>query len=153
MEDEIYFRRAAEKLLELLTKSQRKPVHQNARCLSMGEFGVMYCLNEKQKPISAGELGKVMGIGSGGVANLLNSLEKKGYACRVMNPSYRRGIMVSLSDTGRQLVREKQLEAVKTTTGLLSRLGREDTENLIRIYQRMLNIAEDYLRNQCKETK
>ena len=119
----------------------------------MGEFGVMYCLNEKQKPISAGELGKVMGIGSGGVANLLNSLEKKGYVCRVMNPSDRRGIMVSLSDTGRQLVREKQLEAVKTTTGLLSRLGREDTENLIRIYQRMLNIAEDYLRNQCKETK
>ncbi|MBQ9325337.1 MAG: MarR family transcriptional regulator [Clostridia bacterium] len=153
MEDEIYFRESAEKLLNLMTKSQKKPVHRNARNLSMGEAGVMHCLRAKQEPMSAGEVGRCMDIGTGGVANLLNSLEKKGYVIRVMNPSDRRGIMVSLSDAGNQLIEEKQQEALNMTVGLLKRLGREDTEDLIRIYQKMLDIAEDYLRNHCKETE
>ena len=61
--------------------------------------------------------------------------------------------MVSLSDAGNQLIEEKQQEALNMTVGLLKRLGREDTEDLIRIYQKMLDIAEDYLRNHCKETE
>ena len=153
MDDEIYFRQAAEQMLFLLTKSQRKPVHQNARSLSVGEVGVMRCLFENQVPMSAGELGRMLDIGSGGVANLLNSLEKKGYISRKMNPADRRGIIVQLSDAGNQLIEEKQREALDITAGLLTRLGRNDTEELIRIYRKMLDIAEEYLRNNCKETE
>ncbi len=153
MDGEIYFHDAADTLLTLLTRSQKKPVHQNARCLSTGEVGVMRCLYEKQGSMSAGELRREMDIGSGGVANLLNSLEKKGYICRTMNPRDRRGIMVLLSDPGRKLIEEKQREALNMTAGLLERLGREDTEELIRIYRKMLDIAEDYLRNECEETE
>ena len=152
MEDEVYFREAGGRLLALLAKSQKKPVHLNARSLSEGEAGVMFCLFEKRSPMSAGELSRSMHIGSGGVANLLNSLEKKGCVCREMNPEDRRGVMVTLSDAGRQLIEDKQREALDMTAGMLRRLGREDTENLIRIYRKMLDIAEDYLRNHCKET-
>ena len=153
MDDELYFKQSAEKMLTLLTKSQKKPVHQNARHLSMGEVGVMRCLYLKSEAMSAGELSRVMDIGSGGVANLLNSLEKKGYITRKMNPTDRRGIMVSLSESGYQLAEAKEQEALDMTIGLLTRLGKEDTAELIRIYQKMLDIAEDYLKNHCEETE
>lgn len=153
MDDELYFRQSAEKMLALLTKSQKKPVHQNARRLSMGEVGVMRCLYQKRDAMTAGELGRVMDIGSGGVANLLNSLEKKGYITRMMNPADRRGIMVSLSESGYQLAEAKEQKALDMTIGLLTRLGKEDTAELIRIYQKMLDIAEDYLKNHCEETE
>lgn len=153
LEDEVYFRQAAEQMLLLMTRSQRKPVHRNARSLSMGEFGVMRCLYENRTSMAAGELSRTMDIGSGGVANLLNSLEKKGYISRTMNPADRRGIIVQLSDAGNQLIEEKQREALDMTAGLLTRLGREDTEELIRIYRKILDIAEDYFKNHCKETE
>ena len=153
MEDEIYYRKSAEKLLSLLMKSQKKPVHQNARHLSTGEVGVLRCLYLKGDTMSAGELSRMMDIGSGGVANLLNSLEKKNYIRRFMNPADRRGIMVSLSEEGYSLARSKEQEALAMTMGLLARLGKEDTEHLIRIYEKMLDLAEDYLKNHCKETE
>ena len=119
----------------------------------MGEAGILRCLYQKQEAMTAGELGRVMDIGSGGVANLLNSLEKKGYICRSVNPSDRRGIMVLLTDSGKQLIEKKEQEALRLTAGLLSRLGRDDTERLICIYQKMLDIAEKYLQEHCKETE
>lgn len=153
LDDELYFRQSAEKLLSLMTQSQKKPVHRNARHLSVGEVGLLRCLFLRENAMSAGELGRIMDIGSGGVANLLNSLEKKGYIRRDMNPSDRRGIMVSLSDEGRRLAESQEKKALDLTRGLLERLGKDDTEQLIRIYQKMLDIAEDYLKNRCEETE
>lgn len=153
LDDELYFQQSAEQLLALMTKSQKKPVHRNARHLSMGEVGVMRCLYLKQEAMSAGELSRVMDIGTGGIANLLNSLEKKGYITRMMNPDDRRGIKVSLSESGQRLVNAKEQEALNITAGLLVRLGKEDTGHLIRIYQKMLDIAEDYCKSQSKETE
>ncbi len=69
-----------------------------------------------------------------------------------MNPADRRGIMVSLSEIGRQVVEAKEREALDLTIGLLTRLGKEDTEHLLRIYQKTLKLAEDYLKNHCKES-
>ena len=47
----------------------------------MGEVGMLRCLYLKNDTMSAGELSRIMDIGTGGVANLLNSLEKNlGYA-------------------------------------------------------------------------
>ncbi len=151
MDDEHYYRQSAEKLLSLLTRCQKKPIHQNARHLSMGEVGMLRCLYLKNDTMSAGELSRIMDIGTGGVANLLNSLEKKGYITRQMNPADRRGIVISLSESGRCIANEKEKEALDKATVLLSQLGKEDTEHLIRIYQRMLDIAEDCLKNHCGE--
>ncbi len=153
MDDEIYFRESAGKLLRLMTRAQKKPMQRNARGLSTGEVGVMCCLCTSREPLSAGDLGRELDIGSGGVANLLNSLEKKGYISRAMNPSDRRSVVVSLSESGRHLAEEKRDEAMTMTMELLRRLGREDTEELIRIYGRMLDIADDYMQNKGKEKK
>lgn len=112
---------------------------------------MLRCLYLKNDTMSAGELSRIMDIGTGGVANLLNSLEKKGYITRQMNPADRRGIVISLSESGRCIANEKEKEALDKATVLLSQLGKEDTEHLIRIYQRMLDIAEDCLKNHCGE--
>lgn len=153
LDDEVFFRQSAEKLLGLLMQSQKKPVHQHARHLTVGEVGVMRCLYQHRDAMSAGELGRVMDIGSGGVANLLNSLEKKGYINRMMNPADRRGVQVTLSESGYRAAEEKMQETLDLTTGLLHALGREDSEQLIRIYGRMLEIAEQYMQQHCGESE
>lgn len=153
MGDELNFRQYAARLLTLLTELQKRAVHQSAMHLSMGETGVMRCLYLNRESMSAGELSRVLGISSGGVANLLNSLEKKGLISRVMNPTDRRGILVSLSDSGYHLLEARQNEAVRITSELLARLGQEDTEHLIRIYQKMLNIEDNYIKENCKKAK
>ena len=151
LDTEQYFKHSAETLLSLLTQCQRKPIHRQARNLSEGEAGMLRCLHMKRAPMSATELKQAMGIGSGGVANLLNALERKGYIVRAMNPSDRRSVMVSLSEAGSRLAREKSMQALSLTTGLLSRLGKEDTDALIRIYRRMLLIAEEYRQSHNEE--
>ncbi len=151
MDDEIFFEKAAEDFMELLAWSQKKPVYRNARDLSMGEMGVLRCLRTNGAPMSAGELGHALDIGSGGVANVLNSLEKKELISRSMNLTDRRRIRVSLSDKGEEMASEKEKEAKNLAMGLLRELGREDTEELLRIYRRILDITDAYLKNLCKE--
>ena len=136
--------------------SQKKPVHQNARDLSCGELGILYCLHRKGEAMTAGELGRAMDIGSGGVTNLLNALEKKQYISRIMDSKDRRSVRISLTDTGRSLAEEKIREALRLTAGMLKQLGHEDTEALLRIYRKMTEITDMYLSScqpEKKETK
>ena len=153
MDDELYFQQSAESLLSLMAGSQKKPVHQNARDLSCGELGILYCLYRRQETMSAGDLKRAMDIGSGGVTNLLNALEKKQYISRFADPKDRRSVRIALSESGRSLAEEKEAEALRLTAGMLQKLGRDDTEALIRIYEKMLALTNDCLTARCTEKK
>ena len=145
LDNETYFSAAAEQFLTLLTRSFRGPFHQNVRGLSSGEMGLLYCLYRTDMPLTAGELSHGMGIGSGGVANLLNSLENKGYIDRAMSKTDRRSVLVSISEPGRSLVEEKIIQTMRITEELLVQLGEDDTREMIRIYRRLLNLADKYM--------
>ena len=148
MQDRDFFSDAADQVLRITLPSKRSPLNRQARELSNGEKGLLHVLAFQQEGISAGALSRMMGIGSGGVANLLNSLEKKGYVQRQMSPTDRRSVLVSISESGRALVQEKQKEVHAFAEETLSRLGRKDTEEFLRILRRITEISNEL----CEKT-
>ena len=103
--------------------------------------------------MTAGELSRALEIGSGGVANVLNALESKGLIQRTQSPLDRRKVIVSLSDEGRAVIEKHKAEALDVTALLLSRLGKEDTEQLLRIFKRLVAIGDELCAEKTEEQK
>ena len=137
---------AAKKLLFLLQNTPSGKVIGRARNITAGEIGVLSYLAEQQEAVKAGMISKSMGIGSSGVTNLLNALEKKGYVQREINHSDRRSILVSISEEGRSLMKQRQKEAEDFTEELLRRMGEEDTQQLLRLAEKLSVIGADLVK-------
>ena len=143
MSEENWYRESAKEVLSLIMGGRKNPINKNAKDLSFGEMGLLNILAWNKEEFTAGKLSRYTGVGTGGIANLLNSLEKKGCVERTMNPEDRRSVIVSITDTGRALVKEKQEEVLSQTESMLRMLGREDTEELIRIMHRITEMCGD----------
>ncbi|MBR1584366.1 MAG: MarR family transcriptional regulator [Clostridia bacterium] len=143
-----FFREAAETFLILTQQNRRRPLQKHVSSLTAGEKGLLWRLSEHAQGMTAGEIGREMQIGSGGVANLLNALEKKGYVQRAMSPTDRRCVVVTPSAQGRALIAEKKKEILQATTAFLTALGEEDTKTLLRLYRRVQEISDEWVRQQ-----
>ncbi len=108
-----------------------------------GEKAVMLYLYDHEDGVTAGELSKALEIGSGGIANLLNALEKKELIIRTMSHEDRRKIIVTLDPKGREDITAHRREVLESTEEMLRRLGKEDTSELIRILSRMTEIGNE----------
>ena len=148
MASDDFFREAAISFLTMTWQGRRRPLQKDVSSLNAGETGMLLFLSESPRSVTAGEIGRGLRIGSGGVANLLNSLEKKGYIVRSMSPTDRRSVEVTLSPAGNALIEEKKRETLCATTAFLKALGEEDTREMLRIYRRVLDITEEWMRRQ-----
>lgn len=137
MKDDMYYQEAAYRMLQAMQSTSTSPVNKNARELSYGENGVLSCLSFRTEGVTAGELKDMLGIGASGVTNLLNALEKKGLIRREISLEDRRKIIVHISESGLSIVRHKQEEMVSFIKETLIRLGKEDTEELLRIAEKI----------------
>ncbi len=142
----------AKAFLELLPSSHRKPLSQKTAGMMRGEKGTLLYLSEHEI-VTAGELSRALEIGSGGVANVLNALEGKGMIRRTQSPLDRRVVLVSLSDKGRAVIEKHKAEVFGVTALLLSRLGKEDTEQLLRIFKRLVAIGDELCVEKSEEQK
>ncbi len=152
MDCEKYFTEQAEAFLELVSGSQKRPIHKKTTRMLHGEKAVLLYLSEREAGVTAGELSRALEIGSGGVANVLNALEKKGLIVRKTCPDDRRKVIVSLSEKGRDGIAAHRREVLSITTLLLERLGKEDTAELLRIFRRLIAIGDALYREKTEET-
>ncbi len=154
MASEDFYSDAARTFLRLMFDIRRLPVQKDVKELSMGENGLLFYLFNHPEGASPGGISREMKIGTGAVANVMNSLERKGYIARTMDPGDRRRVIASLSEEGHALIRERAAEMMRDTRCLLSALGEEDTGALLRIYQRILEISREELARQssCPDT-
>ncbi|MBR1686245.1 MAG: MarR family transcriptional regulator [Clostridia bacterium] len=142
MPDEVFFAEAADRLLGLVHQSRHRALQQNMHRMRVGEQGMLIYLANQPGAVTAGQIARDMQIGSGGVANMLNILEKKGYVSRSMSLHDRRSVVVAISEEGREVVAEKRREVRNTTAAILSELGEADTRELVRIMGRLIEITD-----------
>ena len=142
LESEKFYAEQAEQFLKLAFQPKKKPVNRKTAGLMRGEKAVMLYLYDHEDGVTAGELSKALEIGSGGIANLLNALEKKELIIRTMSREDRRKIIVTLDPKGRDDITARRREALEITEEMLRRLGKEDTSELIRILTRMTEIGD-----------
>ncbi|MFI8321037.1 MarR family winged helix-turn-helix transcriptional regulator [Streptomyces sp. NPDC085529] len=109
--------------------------------MGLGEFDVLATLRRSGAPytLSPRELTATLMITTGGMTGRLDKLEKAGLLTRSPDPNDRRGLRVTLTERGRELVDqavgaglERQREAVEAA------LTREEAEQLAGLLRKLL---------------
>ncbi len=141
--DEMFYSESAASLMKLLARTRQNPDLKNVREISIGEKGILLYLVSRPEGVPSGELSRALGIGSGGVANLLSVLDRKEYISRSISPKDRRIIIVSITEAGRKAITDLRCRIQTRLEDLLKALGEDDTRELIRIYERIVRISRD----------
>lgn len=117
----------------------KRPPFKPMFSLSQGEMGtLLYLVIEKDHSL-VGEISKRVGLTSGRMASVLNSLEKKGYLTRKKCEKDKRQIIVSSTKEGQDLIHEHGKIVFDRINNLLRFLGDEDAVEFVRINKRLNN--------------
>ncbi|ULQ59251.1 MarR family winged helix-turn-helix transcriptional regulator [Brucepastera parasyntrophica] len=108
-----------------------------------GELKILdYISMSRRDYVLPGELSSALKLSSARIAAALNSLEKKKYISRTMAPGDRRKILVALTDEGNTYIKEKRRKLKAALSSLAKKLGKKDSEELVRILSRINDIPE-----------
>jgi DNA-binding MarR family transcriptional regulator len=107
--------------------------------LAIWEFDVLAALRRAGEPfqLSPAQLVRVTMVTSGTLSNRLDLLEERGLVERHRNPEDGRGVLVHMSDTGRELVDEAMITLVSSEDEQLAGLSRGDRDQLIELLRRL----------------
>lgn len=108
--------------------------------LQSGEFDVLATLRRSGKPyaLTPTELYEATMVTSGAMTARLDRLEKAGLTQRAPHPSDRRGVVVQLTATGRELIDEALTAHVANEHEILVGLTRDDRETLARLLEKLI---------------
>ena len=117
---------------------------------SVGETPVLQYLSSADGDVIPSEIAKKLGFSRARMSHILDSLETKGYVTRRPDPSDRRRVLVSATESGRDYAAKKNAESVAMLSNQLSSLGEHDAKELVRILNKaysLTNDVDDYLDN------
>ena len=115
--------------------------------ISMGEIALMKSL--ENKPFHSGKndlpsnVHNNLHITKPAISQMYNTLEKKGYIIREIDTSDRRKIIATLTPEGREVLKGMMKAANGMLDEVITRLGEEDTKQLIELFNRLADISED----------
>jgi DNA-binding MarR family transcriptional regulator len=110
--------------------------------VSRGEFDVLATLRRSGEPytLSPRELSATLMLTTGGMTGRLDKLERAGLLGRSPDPHDRRGLRVTLSERGRELVDEAVVAGLATQREALeSALDAQEAEQLNGLLRKLLN--------------
>lgn len=107
-----------------------------------GEMAVMRALLKAGTPLTPSQLADGARISAPRVANILRSLENKGWITREHDKTDRRRVLVKITDLGYKTLEERRRLFDQKTGEFLAELGIEDAQELIRLLQRMNQIID-----------
>lgn len=96
------------------------------------------------KPAKPSELAKALGVTLSAVSHHINNLEKAGYIERIQDPKDRRIVRICLSEKGIELDRELKEKFFKGLCEMVTFLGEEDSDELIRILNKISSFLDTY---------
>lgn len=121
-------------LAELLNRRINRAVQDSVR----GEYGVLRHLMYVQNNVTAGTLSEQLNVVPGRMTDILKSLEGKGLIERYKDEEDKRKVKVSITEKGRLVANEKRNYIADEYEELFEILGKEDTEELIRLLKIVL---------------
>ncbi|POZ63928.1 MarR family winged helix-turn-helix transcriptional regulator [Chromobacterium alticapitis] len=113
--------------------------------LNVGEFDVLAALRRRGEPyqLSPNQLQGMVLISSGALTNRINRLEEAGLVHRSPDPDDRRGVIVTLTPKGFQVIEDAAGHHLAAESELLEMLDGEERETLARLLKKMLQAQED----------
>lgn len=107
-----------------------------------GEMAVMRALMLADGKLSPSQIANRARISTPRVANILRSLETKGWITREPDKTDRRRVIVNVTDRGVAALEEKRRLSRRKTGEFLAELGPDDAHELVRLIHRMNEIIE-----------
>ena len=111
--------------------------------LNRGEVGALSALRISGPPyrLSPTRLAKGLMLSSAGVTSRIDRLERRGYVRRLDDPDDRRGVIIELTDEGREVV-DAAVAATASDRQLLERLDPQEVEQLEGLLRKVLALLE-----------
>ena len=131
-------REYAKRFFELNIQYNRMPEQAGTQVIVNGEDAALYWLYTEDKPLFSGELSQRMELSSGRVANILNSLEKKGMIVRERNGADRRQVSVRLTEAGRKQIDSCYQECICWCENMLEKLEQKDVDTFLDLTEQIL---------------
>ena len=112
--------------------------------LSRGEVGALSALRISGPPyqLSPTRLAKGLMLSSAGVTSRIDRLERRGLVRRLDDPDDRRGVIIELTDQGRQVVDDAVAALAISDRQLLDRLDPEEVQQLEGLLRKVLALLE-----------
>jgi len=112
--------------------------------INRGDFDVLATLRRAGSPysLSPKELTRSLMLTSGGMTGRLDRLEKRGLVARSPDPADRRGLTITLTDAGRDLVDQAVGAGLDAQRRVLHRLPENDRSTLDRLLRDLLAASE-----------
>lgn len=111
-----------------------RPSMRNA---SRGEMGILHELMCAQQGLTPTELAERSHLTSARVANVLRSLEEKGFIVREHSSVDRRRVTVRPTEAGRAHMERGRAEFESQASAFLAQLGEKDAQEALRILRRI----------------
>ncbi|RKR76535.1 MarR family winged helix-turn-helix transcriptional regulator [Frondihabitans australicus] len=107
--------------------------------LAIWEFDVLAALRRAGEPfqLSPAQLVRITMVTSGTLSNRLDLLEERGFVERRRNPEDGRGVLVHMTDEGRELVDAAMVALVSSEDEQLAGLSRGERDELIELLRRL----------------
>jgi DNA-binding MarR family transcriptional regulator len=112
--------------------------------LSRGEVGALSALRISGPPsgLSPTRLAKGLMLSSAGVTSRIDRLERRGFVRRLDDPDDRRGVIIELTDAGREVVDAAVAALAISDRQLLERLDPAEVEQLEGLLRKLLALLE-----------
>lgn len=109
-----------------------------------GEFGTLSALRRVGAPyeLSPSQLTQHLVISSGGLSLMLDRLERAGQVRRRPHPHDRRGVLVSLTDAGVEVIDEAMTRLASVEQQLVGGLTQRERDQLARLLAKYLRIND-----------
>ena len=128
---------------------QRLIESEEGRCsidLSRGELLLLWYIRNGDNMALPGELSRAMHVSTARIARLLNTLETRGYIRRSKDPADHRRIIVALTPLGQAHVEAVYSRIQGRISAIVEAMGEKDTEEFLRLAERMISISEELTR-------
>ena len=108
-----------------------------------GVGAVLCLLHESDETVTAGRVREVLGVSTARVAVLLKKMAAKGLITKVNDPADARVTVVSLTEQGRESIREIEGELYRQTGLVIDRVGEERVLEFIAIAQEIQSALQN----------
>ncbi|MGE4584733.1 MAG: MarR family winged helix-turn-helix transcriptional regulator [Sphaerochaeta sp.] len=115
--------------------------------VNVGEFFVMKNLEKghlcPEGPMNVSDIHHNLHVTKPAISQMLNSLEKKGYVSRAIDPTDRRRISVTLTEEGSKVLKAVKQYMDQTLEMTITRFGEDNVRELISLFTLLVDISED----------
>lgn len=125
--------------------------------LNITELVVMRGLEDNcpysESSINISEVQSELHITKSAISQRMNSLEKKGFIERKINTEDRRKIVVTLTQTGKDILKETKKSANDNLNKIISHLGEKNIKQLISLLNQVSDVSEEIKREILENDK